>query len=235
MSKKPKHQHVERTATVSEARARQQLLAAFPEYKIENFEHVGNKFFADLRLAEFPPAPKEDKMPEPKDDAPEEDPKGDDLLDLTDDSDDKDPLDDDGDDDDDDAKKEDKILDKLDKIMDHLGLKDDDEEMKPDEESGLDLPDVGAPPAGEPMGGPPGGALPPPAPAPSKPGLGGAFSHVLQRKVGSRRSFTAQRHAAGDVSNTQLIAEAVSGFPGYRVARINREENGSALIALVAK
>ena len=232
--RKLKTQRVERTASVSEAQARKELRAAFPKYKISKFERRDDMYFATLRMAEFPPPLKDEGDGSKPLDLTGDQPTDMDSLepdgDYDDSGDDLD-LDEDGGKD-----KEDKIMDMLDKIMDHLGIKGDgDEDGEMGEAEGLDLPDVGAPPAGEPMPPEGGSELPAPVQPPSKPDMGGAFSHVLQRKVGSRRSFTARRKDAGNISNNQIIAEAVAGFPGYRVARLNRKEDGSVLIAMVSK
>lgn len=221
---------IERLASVSPQIAMKEIAEAYPGSELLKFERKGRKYFAELKLAEFPPAPAEEKPmhEEPKDEPPVED----DPLNLGDD-------DDLGPDDDDKGKdedgKEDRIIHMLEKLFKHFHISEHDEEV-PGEEEGLDLPDIGAPEKGE-MLPPPKKPLPPPVANPKMaPGAGGgSFSHVLQRQVGSRRTFVAKRSSAGELNNKQIVNEAVSGFPGYRVAKLTRNDDGTALVAMVAK
>lgn len=223
---------IERLASVSPQIAMKEIAEAYPGSELLKFERKGRKYFAEIKQAEFPPAPAEEK-PKPSFDEPKDDAPADDDLDLGDD------LGEDPEADDDKGKeeggKEDRIIHMLEKLFEHFHISEHDDMHG--EEEGLDLPDIGAPEKGEMMPPAPKKPLPPPVANPKMApgGGGGSFSHVLQRQVGSRRTFVAKRKGAGDLNNKQIISEAVEGFPGYRVAKLTRQEDGTALVALVAK
>lgn len=101
---------------------------------------------------------------------------------------------------------------------------------------GLDLPDVGAPPAGGP-------ALPPPVPAPHpaggmgkpKPGAMPSFARVAgyEEAKEKKRSFDALLQEAGAVSNQTIMTEAATFFPEHRVAKIDRTSKADENVAVV--
>lgn len=245
---------IERLANVSEEQARQEIGEMLPGAEIVSFARRGQMFVATVKTAGgFPFGDESDDSDSgsdsddaPADDAPADDAgesESDDSDDAGDDSGDSDdaPFGDDegGDDEGGDEPKEPKlgeVMDLLKRVAEALGVAPDHVDLTDPSEADLVTPDIGAPPAGEPM--PPAhdeAPLPAPVPEPKKPGpMGGGAFASLQPKVAGRRSFEATREEAGPLSNKQIIAEAVAGFPGYRVARLNRNEDGTATLAMVA-
>jgi len=205
--------------TLKQARAelRAHLASTSPGAKIVSMDldPKTSTLVAQVKTAEFPP------KDEPADDGPPTDSPddgGDDLEDLG-------PPEPDGDEG---GKKDDMgvVVDLLHQIAKAVGV------PTPGGDHGLDGPDdlgptpeVGAPGKGEP--------LPPPVEEPHKAGPG-VFSS-LAPKVAKRRSFTVDRKDSKSLSDKDVIAEVTAGFPGYKVARLNRSDNGSVVrLAMVA-
>lgn len=57
--------------------------------------------------------------------------------------------------------------------------------------------------------------------------------HADYQKVASRASFRLEREDAGALSNVDLVREATSQFPGFRVAKLDRRAKASDGIAVI--
>lgn len=126
-----------------------------------------------------------------------------------------------------DEDKDQKILDILEQIADKLGISDGmEDEMDELGEEGMPV-DMGEEPPMEPMSEEP----PPPVSLP-KSQMGQAFGS-LRNKVTGFRTFTLERKQASELNNKNIIAEAHTGFPDYRVIKVDRLTKAASDTAIV--